>query len=1102
MDGAKSGSRDTGPRPPRPAECLDEDTLLALLDGKLAPEERAAVEEHLSSCESCLRLFAVSSGNLAGGGDPATPEATPTAESAHHISRYRVTGPIGAGGAGVVYAAWDPELGRPVALKLLHAESRAQPEGKSRVLREAQAMARLTHPNVVAVHDVGTSGEQVFIAMELVEGGTLRAWQTASPRSWREILRVYLAAGRGLAAAHAAGLVHRDFKPENVLVAPDGRVLVTDFGLARQAHGETEPAAPANLTLTSGSTPDATLTPIGSLVGTPAYMAPEQLDGQPATASSDLFAFCVALYEALFAARPFSGKTVFALRGAIGAGAVEWPQTPRIPRWLRRELARGLRADPDQRHPGMTDLLSALDKGMRPAPRSLLWLAPALALSIAAAFVGARARSSRVPRSLAVLEPRNATPGDTDWISSVLVELVSGALTGDPRVQLVPASEASTAAADLGLRGATLGSGDLPRLRTRLAADLVLSGSYSLSPDHRLTCELTLWDSQGNPKRLTASGDEARLIDLGLQLGAEARSALGMRAEAAPSGAAVPSNLQAARLYAEGLQLLRNREPSLARAPLAQAATLVPDNPRVQLAIAEANSALRADDPTRKASQRALQFKEGLGPDEQRRAEILYRRNSGDSARAVELARAAHEAAPENLQRGLDYGDELIYARKWQDALSVCTELHKLPAPAGNDARIDILEARAAWPSGDIKRCAAAAERAYGAAEQRGARWQMAVARNYGARSLRRLGDPSKALEMFQDAEALYAAVGDKGSAAATAVVRAQLVADGGDIPRARAIFEAALSTYQEIGDRAAEGVILENLGELMGLARDLPAALSFAGRATTLNLELGQLNVAAGSMTTMGNLRLAAGDLSGAAEALTRASEIRRQDKTQQLIEALYAFGRVRLLQADLAEAHRLLEEARGADNGQDKWNTGSIRLLDAQLGLAEKRFEEASTNAALAAALFKQGATLDDEAVAEGVHARALLGLGRTSEARAAADRAAALIANSKSEAARAPVAVASALVQAAEHPRTPAEALSSLRAVLDAATRAGARDEEWQVRLASAQIELRSGKRGARSALLALARDARAEGMHLYAQQAEETARENPPAPRSRD
>ncbi len=279
--------------------CLSEDTLLEFLAGTLSPPEKSHAEEHLSSCEDCLRLYAMASEDRTGdgGATPPTAARAPEAmEDAQLISRYRVTGPIGAGGAGVVYSAWDPELSRPVAIKLLHAELGAQAEGRSRVLREAQAMARLKHPNVVAVYDVGTWREQVFIAMELVEGGTLREWQTSSSRSWREILQVYIAAGRGLAAAHAAGLVHRDFKPDNVLVASDGRVLVTDFGLARDARGAPELAAAGNMTAASPSprsSATSPLTPIGSLVGTPAYMAPEQLDGAPATASSDLFAFCV-----------------------------------------------------------------------------------------------------------------------------------------------------------------------------------------------------------------------------------------------------------------------------------------------------------------------------------------------------------------------------------------------------------------------------------------------------------------------------------------------------------------------------------------------------------------------------------------------------------------------------------------------------------------------------------------------------------------------------------------------------------------------------------------------------------------------------------------
>ncbi len=237
------------------------------------------------------------------------------------VGRYVILDRIGAGGMGVVYAAYDPELDRRVALKLLRTDRFAAP-GHLRLLREAKALARLTHPNVVAVHDAGTFGDQVFVAMELVEGETLRQWLEAGARSWREVLDRLLAAGRGLAAAHAAGLVHRDFKPENVLLGRDGRVRVVDFGLAKAlADAAEEPAAPD-----SGGELASPLTEWGAVLGTPAYMAPEQIRGIAADARSDQFSFCVALYEALYGERPFGkGPRETPSRGARLRG----PPAPR-----------------------------------------------------------------------------------------------------------------------------------------------------------------------------------------------------------------------------------------------------------------------------------------------------------------------------------------------------------------------------------------------------------------------------------------------------------------------------------------------------------------------------------------------------------------------------------------------------------------------------------------------------------------------------------------------------------------------------------------------------------------------------------------------------
>src|SRR5690349_17448959 len=193
------------------------------------------------------------------------------------VGRFVVLQRLGEGGMGVVYTAYDPELDRKVAIKLL----KSAEEGHARLLREAQAMARLQHPNVIAVHDVGTlPGNRVFVAMELVAGATLRGWLKAAPRAWREVIAIMRQAGVGLAAAHDAGLVHRDFKPDNVLVGDDGRVRVMDFGLARLGAADPE--------LSSGShdtgplsTP---LTMAGTVVGTPAYMAPELFKGTSAEA--------------------------------------------------------------------------------------------------------------------------------------------------------------------------------------------------------------------------------------------------------------------------------------------------------------------------------------------------------------------------------------------------------------------------------------------------------------------------------------------------------------------------------------------------------------------------------------------------------------------------------------------------------------------------------------------------------------------------------------------------------------------------------------------------------------------------------------------------
>src|SRR5262249_17600573 len=272
----------------------------------------------------------------------------------------------GAGGMGEVFAAHDAQLDRIVALKLLKTEGSG--EARARFQREARAMARLNHPNVVSVFDAGVARDRMFVAMERIEGPTLADWLAAGPRSWREIVDVFAQAGRGLEAAHAAGIVPRDFKPSNVILGDRRRVA--DVGLARAVAEATDDVA--------GPTPDvleAVVTEAGRTIGTPAYMAPEQRAGSAVTAASDQYAFCVALHEALYEARP-------------GDPA---PRR-RVPGFLQAVVARGLASRPEDRYPSMRALVADLARGRARARRPWLAGAAGMAALAAAAYLAARPR--------------------------------------------------------------------------------------------------------------------------------------------------------------------------------------------------------------------------------------------------------------------------------------------------------------------------------------------------------------------------------------------------------------------------------------------------------------------------------------------------------------------------------------------------------------------------------------------------------------------------------------------------------------------------------------------------------------------------------------
>jgi len=342
------------------------------------------------------------------------------------ISKYELTERLGAGGNGVVMLARDVTLDRKVAIKLLRGD--ASEAAGQRLQREAQAAAKLAHENVIVVHEVGTHGGSVFVAMEYVEGGTLR--DVARTRNWRDVLDAYRRAGRGLAAAHAAGLVHRDFKPDNVLVGDDGRIRVSDFGLVSVSG--TNAVSVGSL---DGTALGSTLTRTGTVMGTPRYMAPEQHDGADVDARADQFAFCVALYEALFHRLPFEGETYETIAAHVCEGEiVKPPADSPVPRAIRDAILRGLSVDPAARWPSMTALLDAIAPA---APRRRWWLAlvPAVLLVAAlAVFFLERSRRSAPPEDAAATRAADLSP--------------PGAIDSDDPKVVMTAAEAAYKAGD------------------------------------------------------------------------------------------------------------------------------------------------------------------------------------------------------------------------------------------------------------------------------------------------------------------------------------------------------------------------------------------------------------------------------------------------------------------------------------------------------------------------------------------------------------------------------------------------------------------------------------------------------------------------------
>ena len=391
--------------PEHTVECLDDNAASEFVSGSLAKSALSRVEMHLAGCRDCRALVAALAGDEADSNaathkheriEDSQLAKLPVLSVGDRVNRYLVLSSLGAGGMGVVFAAYDPQLDRKVALKLLRANlGPSAKDARTRLKREAQAIAQLNHPNVVGVYDVGEHKDgDVYIAMEFVEGDTLTTWLRRWPRTWREILEVFEQAARGLMAAHSVGLLHRDFKPDNVLVGADGRVRVTDFGLARSLFLDDTSRGG---TTVDGKRPRADtplrvdLTATGTVLGTPRYMPPEQLMGPSIDARADQFSFCVALYEALYSVHPLPGATSVSMLEKDERAQAP-PEGTKVPAAIGRAVMRGLEKDRSKRFPTLATLMHELKPPPQRSPVKFIAFAAIGALLVTAATAAVMTR--------------------------------------------------------------------------------------------------------------------------------------------------------------------------------------------------------------------------------------------------------------------------------------------------------------------------------------------------------------------------------------------------------------------------------------------------------------------------------------------------------------------------------------------------------------------------------------------------------------------------------------------------------------------------------------------------------------------------------------
>jgi serine/threonine protein kinase/tetratricopeptide (TPR) repeat protein len=991
----------------------------AFLDEACAGDEslRSEVESLLTSAESeeaaTREVFRAV---------PSTAAATREAEDpmlGRRVGDYRIERRIGYGGMAAVYLASraDEQFQMRVAVKLLRPDL-DHAELLRRFLNERQTLAALDHPHIVKLLDGGSTEESLpYLVMDYVEGVPIDEYCDEHSLSVQQRLRLFCTVCEAVAYAHQHNVIHRDLKPNNILVTRDGKAKLLDFGIAKVLD-------------TSNTLQLATRTANRHL--TPAFASPEQVRGDTVAATTDIYSLGVVLYALLTGRRPYRIRecTPAALERAICEQEPESPSTAvdRVetetrpdgttvtitaesvsrtregqPEKLRRSLRgdldtivmKALQKEPQHRYHSVAELAADIQRHLehrpilaRPATlvyrvSKLLWrhktemiamVAVALILVSAIGFsvweersATARARAELVSqrshgrRSVAVLGFKNLSArSDTAWLSTALSEMLTTELSLGGKLRTIPGENVAQTKLNLSLpETESLSDQTLKHLYKSLGTDFVVLGSYldTGSSDKGIRLDVNVQDAAlgETVASVVETGGESSLPDVVTRTGAALRAKLGISdispAEAASAQAVLPSNPEAMRLYAEGLDRLRSFDASGARDPLEKATAIDPNFALAHSALGDAWNKLGYPANARAEAKSALDLAGDLPREKNLEVQARYFLTVKQGDKAIETYRTLFNFFPDNL----DYGLQLAYAQfssgKPQDSLQTLELLRKFPAPDGQDPRIDLTEANAV-ASSDHKREAGAAHRAAVKADALGSRLLAGRARITEARALSDLGGNEQAKAILTQAKQILSALGDGYGEALALKYLAEIFMTENKFEDARQDQEQALQLLQSIGNRAVQSGVLNDLGDVLMRENKISEAEKVYQQALAISRELGSQYYEAVILSNIAILETMEGDLRSAKSNYEEALSIERQIGEQALLaQTLNNLSLVIEEQGDAAEAERMLEDAFGLNSKSgDKRalceslvNLGNLRLNRYGPGRAKDLFTQA---------------------------------------------------------------------------------------------------------------------------------------------------------------